>query len=403
MKHFGMTTVAMAVAGCLMAHGAYAQMSGKPVKIGVLTDLGGMLTENTGQGSVVAAQLAVEDFGGTVNGIPIEVLTADHQNKPEIGADIARHWYDDGVDMIVDVPNTGVALAVQKISQEKNRIVMFSGPAGSDLTGKACTAMSVHFTYDTYALAHVTGQALVSGGGKSWYFMTADYAFGATLERETTAVVTANGGTVVGGVRFPANNVDFSSVMMQAQQSAADVLAVASAGADTKNAISQAADFGIMQSNHKLAVLLLAIDDVNGLGLPVTQGILLTDAFYWDLNDDTRAFAKRFFARRGVMPNMYQAGVAGAVTHYLHAVKAAGSDQPEAVMAKMRELPVNDFMTRNGKLRVDGRVVRDMYLFQVKMPAESKGAWDYYKLVKVVPGDQAFRPLAESECPLVKK
>ena len=391
------------VLSCFSMQNAYSQASGKPIKIGVLTDLGGMLTENTGQGSVIAAQLAVDDFGGTVNGSPIEIVSADHQNKPEVGADIARHWYDEGVDMIVDVPNTAVALAVQKVAQEKNRIVMFSAPAGSVLTGKACTPVSVHFTYDTYALAHVTGNAIVKGGGKSWYFMTADYSFGAALEQETQAVVKANGGDVVGSVHFPANNVDFSSVMMQAQQSNADVLAVASAGIDTKNAISQAADFGILQSGRKLAILLLAIDDVNGLGLPVTQGIMLTDAFYWDLNDETRAFSKRFFAKRGVMPNMYQAGVAGAVTHYLKALKAVGTNQTEAVMAKMRELPINDFMTKNGKLREDGRVIRDMYLFQVKTPTESKGPWDYYQLIKTVPGEQAFRPLAESDCPLVKK
>jgi branched-chain amino acid transport system substrate-binding protein len=400
MKRFAMV---VGVAGCLAAHGALAGGNGKPIKIGVLTDLAGMLTENTGQGSVVAAQLAVEDFGGVINGVPVEVVSEDHQNKPEIGADIARHWYDEGVDMIVDVPNTAVALAVQKVAQETHRIVMFSGPAGSDLTGKACTPVSVHFTYDTYALAHVTGGAMVSAGAKKWYFMTADYNFGATLERETQAVVKAGGGEVVGAVRFPANNVDFSSVMMQAQQSNAEVLAVASAGADTKNAISQAADFGILQSGRKLAILLLAIDDVNGLGLPVTQGIMLTDAFYWDRNAESRAFAKRFFARRGVMPNMYQAGVAGAVIHYLKAVQAAGTTEADAVMAKMRELPINDSMTKNGSLRVDGRVIRDMYLFQVKTPAESSGPWDYYKLVKVVPGEQAFRPLAESDCPLVKK
>ncbi len=402
MKHIGLVAITLALS-CFAIPNAYAQASGKPIKIGVLTDLGGMLTENTGQGSIIAAQLAVEDFGGTVNGSPIEIISADHQNKPEVGADIARHWYDEGVDMIVDVPNTAVALAVQKVAQEKNHIVMFSAPAGSVLTGKACTPVSVHFTYDTYALAHVTGNAIVKGGGKSWYFMTADYSFGAALEQETQAVVKANGGDIVGSVHFPANNVDFSSVMMQAQQSNADVLAVASAGIDTKNAISQAADFGILQSGRKLAVLLLAIDDVNGLGLPVTQGIMLTNAFYWDLNDETRAFSKRFFAKRGVMPNMYQAGVAGAVTHYLKALKAAGTDQTEAVMAKMRELPINDFMTKNGKLREDGRVVRDMYLFQVKTPTESKGPWDYYQLVKTVPGEQAFRPLADSDCSLVKK
>jgi len=400
MKRFG---VVSAVIVCLVTQAAYAQMSGKPIKIGVLTDLAGEHTENTGQGSILAAQLAAEDFGGAINGVPVEVISADHQNKPDVGAAIAARWYDEGVDMIVDVPNTAVALAVQKVARDKNRIVMFSSSADSSITGSACTPVSVHFTYDTYALAHVTGKAIVTGGGKSWYFMTANYAFGATLERETSAVVTANGGTVLGSVRFPANNPDFSSVMMQAQQSNADVLAVASSGADSTNAISQAADFGVTQSGRKLAVLLMVINDVNTLGLPVTQGVQLTEAFYWDLDDQTRAFAKRFFAKRNLMPNMYQAGVAGAVTHYLEAVKAAGSDQTDVVMAKMRELPVNDFMTKNGKLREDGRVVRDMFLFQVKTPAESKAPWDYYKLIKVIPGDEAFRPLADSDCPLVKK
>ncbi len=400
MKRFG---VAFAVIACLISQGAYAQMSGKPIKIGVLTDLAGEHTENTGQGSIAAAQLAVEDFGGAINGVPIEVLSADHQNKPEVGAAIAARWYDEGVDMIVDVPNTAVALAVQKVAKEKNRIVMFSSSAASNLTGAACTPVSVHFTYDTYALAHVTGKAIVANGGKTWFFMTADYAFGATLERETTAVVKDSGGTVLGSVHYPANNPDFSPVLMQAQQSNADVLAIASSGSDTTNAISQASDFGITQSGHKLAILLLVINDVKTLGLPVTQGIELTEAYYWDLNDDTRAFAKRFMAKRNLMPNMFQAGVAGAVNHYLKAVKAAGTNQTDAVMAKMRELPVDDFMTKNGKLRPDGRVVRDMYLFEIKTPAESTGPWDYYKLVKVIPGDQAFLPLAQSECPLVKK
>ncbi len=400
MKRFGLAVV---VSLCLASPGAYAQMSGKPIKIGVLTDLAGEHTENTGQGSIVAAELAAEDFGGAINGIPIEIVSADHQNKPDVGAAIASKWYDEGVDMIVDVPNTAVALAVQKVAQAKNKIVMFSSSAASDLTGKACTPVSVHFTYDTYALAHVTGKAIVNGGGKKWFFMTADYAFGTTLEKETSSVIKENGGEIVGSVRFPANNPDFSPVLMQAQQSNAEVLAVASSGSDSTNAISQASDFGITQSGQKLAILLMVINDVKTLGLPVTQGIQLTEAFYWDLNDQTRAFSHRFFAKRNLMPNMYQAGVAGAVTHYLKAVKAAGSDETGAVMAKMRELPVDDFMTKNGKLREDGRVIRDMYLFQVKTPAESTAPWDFYKVVKVVPGDEAFRPLSASECPLVKK
>jgi len=391
---------AVAFVICLTIQVAQAQ----GVKIGVLTDLGGVHTENTGQGSLAAARLAVEDFGGKVNGVPVEIVYADHQSNATLAVDIARKWYDEGVDMIVDLPNTGVALAVQKVAAEKNRIVMISSSAASSITGKACTPVSVHWTYNTYALAKVTGGALVDAGLKSWFFITADYAFGHLLEKETGAVVTANGGQVLGSARFPANNSDFSPVLMAAQGSGASVLAVSSAGADTPNAIRQAAEFGILESPQKLALLLMAITDVHVLGLETAQGILVTDAFYWDRDTETRAFSARFAAlRNGAKPNMYQAGVGGAVLHYLKAVQAAGTDQTEAVMAKMRELPVNDFMTKGGVVRADGRVIRDMGLYQVKTPAESTGPWDYYKLVKTVPGDQAFQPLSESDCPLVKK
>ena len=376
---------------------------GAPLRIGVLTDLGSSHSGNTGYGSVLAAEMAVEDFGGRVNGRPIEVLAADHGSNPELGATIARRWYDQGVSLIVDVPNTGVALAVQKVAQEKNRIVIFSASAGSELTGAACTAVSLHWTYDTYALAHVTGAALLTAGFQRWYFITADYTFGHTLESEVAAMVRAAGGSVSGSVRFPINNSDFSSYLMQAMRSNAQVLALASAGTDTADAIRQAYEFGLLPSDRKFAALLLAIGDIHTLGLQVAQGLLLTTAFYWDADDGTRAFARRFFEKRHAMPNMYQAGVAGAVTHYLKAVAAAGTTETGAVMAKMRDLPVNDFMTRNGRVRPDGRVIRDMYLYQVKVPSDSKGPWDYLKLIRTIPGEQAFRPLEGSDCPLVGK
>jgi ABC-type branched-chain amino acid transport systems, periplasmic component len=401
MKRYG---VIAALAGCVFAQAAHAEFSDNRVKLGVLTDLSGQLTDNTGQGSIVAAQMAVEDFGGKVNGAPVEVISADHQNKADVGSATARRWFDvDAVDAIMDVPNSAVALAVQQVTKEKNRIVLFSGPAASDLSGKACTPNGAHWTYDTYALAHVTGEAVVGAGFRDWFFLTSDYAFGHALEGDTSAVVKASGGKVLGNVRMPANNADFSSFLLQAQASKASVIALATAGADTQNAIKQAAEFGVTQAGQKLAALLLAINEVHALGLSATQGVMLTSPFYWDLNDETRAFAKRFFDKRKVMPSMYQAGVYSAVTHYLKAVQAAGTDRADAVMAKMKELPINDFMTKNGKLREDGRVIRDMYLFEVKAPAESKAPWDYYKHIRTIPGEKAFRPLAESDCPLVKK
>jgi branched-chain amino acid transport system substrate-binding protein len=401
MRHWQI--LVLLIAG-LFAPSVHAQYSDGRIKIGVLTDLGGALTESTGRGSVEAAQLAVEDFGGAINGTEIIVVVADHQNNPAVAVEIVSRWFDDGVDMVVDIPNSAVALAVQKLAAERNRIAMVSSAASSDLTGRACTGTTVHWTYDTRALAGVTGGALVASGLKKFFFITADYAFGHILEKEASDVVKAGGGVVSGAMRFKANNVDFSAILLQAQQSNADALVLASAGADTQNAINQAAEFGILQTNQKFASLLLVINEVRALGLPTTRGILLTEGYYWNLDDQTRAFASRFSARRGgMMPNMYQAGVASAVLHYLKAVKAAGTDATEVVMETMRATPINDFMTRDGKLRADGRVLRDMYLFQVKNPAESQGPWDLYSLVKVVPGEQAFRPLIESECRLIKK
>ena len=393
----------VATAALLAAMPAQAQFSDGKIKIGVLTDLSGLYTDNTGLGSVLAARMAVEDAGGKIGDVPVEVVSADHQNKTDVGAGIARRWYDaDQVDIVVDVPNSAVALATQAIAREKNRIVLFSSSAASDLTGKACSPVGAHWTYDTYALSQVTGSAVVANGQKDWFFLTADYAFGHTLEGETSAVVKNAGGRVLGAVRAPANTADFSSFLLQAQSSRAQVIGLATAGADTSNAIKQAAEFGITQSGQRIAALLLAVNEVHALGLKASAGLLLASPFYWDQNDETRAFAKRFFERHKAMPSMYQAGVYSAVSHYLKAVKAAKTDDAAPVMEKMRELPINDFMTKDGKLRVDGRVIRDMYVFEVKKPEESKAPWDYYKLVRKVSGDQAFRPLAGSPCPLVK-
>jgi branched-chain amino acid transport system substrate-binding protein len=394
-----------AAAACGLGAGpASAQMTGKPVKIGVLSDMSSLYADIGGAGSVAAAQMAVKDFGGKVNGVPIEVISADHLNKPDTGVSIARRWVDeDGVDAIVDVPTSSVALGVQQVLKEKGKVFLISGAASSDLTGKACSPTGVHWTYDTYALAHGTGAALVKQGGDSWFFITADYAFGHALQRDTADVVTKAGGKVLGSVDVPLNNADFSSFLLQAQQSKAKIIGLANAGGDTVNSIKQAAEFGIVSGGQRLAGLLVFVSDVNSLGLPTAQGLVLTEAFYWDQNDETRAWSKRFMEQIKKPPTMVQAGVYGAVTHYLKAMAAAKTEDGPKVVAEMRELPINDFMTKNGKLREDGRVMRDMYLFQVKKPAESKYQFDYYKQLAVIPADQAFRPLSESECPLVKK
>ena len=388
----------------LSTMGARAQSANGPVKIGVLNDRSGLYADLGGEGSVEAARMAVEDAGGKVLGKTIEVVSADHQNKPDVGASIARQWYDsEGVDLIADVPTSSVALAVQEVSREKKKIAMFSGPAASDLTGPKCNAYGVHWTYDTYALAHGTGAAVVKSGGDTWFFLTADYAFGHALERDTTAVVLENGGKVLGAVNVPLNTADFSSFLLQAQGSKAKVIGLANAGGDTINSIKQAAEFGVVEGGQKLAGLLVFISDVHSLGLKTAQGLQLTESFYWDQNDETRAWSKRFFDKMHREPTMVQAGVYGAVRHYLDAVKAAGSKDPDKVMEKMRATPINDFMTKNGTLRVDGRVMRDMYLFEVKKPSESKSEWDVYKQLQVIPAAQAFRPLDKGDCPLVKK
>jgi branched-chain amino acid transport system substrate-binding protein len=383
---------------------ATAQVTDDVVKIGVMIDSASPYADAGGLGLAAAVRMAVADFGGTVAGKKIEVLVSDFQNKADVGATVARKWLDsDGVDAIIDAPTSSLALAIQHMAREKGKVFFVSGAGASDLTGKACSPTGVHWTYDTYALAQATGRALTRQGADSWFFLTADYAFGHALQRDTAAVVAASGGKVVGTVRHPLNTSDFSSFLLQAQASKAKIVALANSGGDTTNAIKQAREFGIIAGGQKLAGLLIFVSDVNALGLEAAQGLLLTEAFYWDQNDETRAFAKRYVDEIKKVPTMVQAGAYGAALHYLKAVQATGSDDGPKVMAKMRETPINDFMTRNGKLREDGRVMRDMYLFQVKTPAESKGRFDFYKQLAVIPAEEAFRPLAESECPLVKR
>jgi len=373
-----------------------------PLKIGVMDGFSGVYGDLTA-GEVEAMQMAIEDVGGKVLGRSVEILSAAHQTKPDVGASIARKWYDvDGVKMITGLGTSSVALAVRKVSQEKGQIDINTGAASADLTGPACSETGAHWVYDTYALAHVTGDAMVKAGGDTWFFLTADYAFGHALERDVTEVVKAAGGKVLGSVKHPLSTQDFSSFLLQAQSSKAKVIGLANAGQDTINSIKQAGEFGIVKGGQKLAGLLVFATDVQSLTLPVAQGLVLTESFYWDLNDETRAWTKRYRAKKDRLPSMLTAGVYSSTLHYLKAVQAAGTDEPKAVMAKMRELPVNDVMTKNGKLREDGRLVRDMYLFEVKSPAESKGKDDIYKLLATVPGDKAFRPLNEGKCPFVK-
>ncbi len=374
------------------------------VRIGMLEDMSSIYADITGIGAVTAAKMAVEDFGGKVLGKPIEVVSADHQNKADIASATAREWFDTGhVDALMDVAASATAIAAIDVAKAKNKIVMLSGPGAARITNEACTAISVHYAYDNYALAHGTGGAMVKAGYDTWFFITADYAFGHDLEQMTAGVVKASGGQLLGDVRVPINTSDFSSALLQAQSSKAKVVGLANAGGDTQNSIKQAAEFGIVQGGQKLAGLLVFINDVNTLGLNVAQGMLLTTAFYWDRNDESRAWAQRYFQRMNRMPNMTQAGIYSAATHYLNAIQAAGTDDTEAVMAKMRATPVNDFFAKNGRIREDGRMVHDMYLYEVKKPAESKGAWDYYKPVATIPAEQAFLPLSESKCPLAKK
>jgi branched-chain amino acid transport system substrate-binding protein len=382
---------------------ANAQISDDVVKIGVLTDMSSLYADATGKGSLAAVQMAVADYGGKVKGKPVEVIVADHQNKPDVGLNIARNWYDnDKVDAIFDVPTSSVALPISALTREKNRININSGGGSSDITGIACSPNTIHWTYDTYSLSNVAGKAMVKRGEDTWFFVTADYAFGMALERDAANVVKETGGKVLGDVRHPLNSSDFSSFLLQAQASKAKVIALANAGGDTTNALKQAAEFGITQGGQKMIALLQEITDTHALGIKATQGLIVTDAFYWDMNDETRAFSKRFNDKVGHMPTMIQAGLYSATMHYLKAIDAIGTDEAPKVMAQMRETPVNDFFAKNGRIRIDGRMVHDMYLFEVKKPEESKGEWDLYKLLATVPGDEAFRPLDKGGCPLVK-
>jgi len=379
---------------------------GSPLRIGVLTDMSGLYADPTGKGSVEAARMAVEDFGGKVNDTPIEVVFGDHQNKPDVGSNLARQWLDvDKVDVIVDVPTSSVALAVSQLVRDANKVFVASGTATSDLTGKACSPNTVQWTYDTWALANGTGKAVVKAGGDKWFFLAADYAFGHALERDTSNVVKASGGEVLGSVRHPLNTADFSSFLLQAQSSKAKVIGLANAGADATNAIKQAAEFGIVKGGQKIAGLLITTIEVHALGLQAAQGLLLTMPFYWDHNDGTRAWSKRFAERMGgKMPSFVHAGVYAGVTHYLKAVKdVRGSSDGKAVVARMKELPTDDPLFGKGSIRQDGRKIHPMYLYEVKKPSESTAPWDYQKLVQEIPAEEAFRPIAQGECPLVAK
>jgi branched-chain amino acid transport system substrate-binding protein len=393
-----------ALCGTVHAQGA-AGISDDAVRIGLLLDMSSLYADITGPGSVAAAQMAIDDFGGKVRGKPVQLVYADHQNKADIAATKAREWFDrDKVDAILDVAASGPALAVAPVAKEKNRIAVFSGPGSVRLTNEACTAVTVHYAYDTYALANSTARAVVEKGGNSWFFLTADYTFGTTLEKDATDVVNANGGKVLGSVRHPLNASDFSAFLLRAQTSGAKVVGLANAGGDTINAIKGAHEFQLTKDGKQsLAGLLVYINDVHTLGLDAAQGMLLTTAFYWDRNEESRKWSRRFFEKMKKMPNMSQAGLYSSVLHYLKAVEAAGTDETGAVMARMKQMPINDIFATNGRIREDGRMVHDMYLYQVKKPSESKYPWDYYRQLAVVPGDKAFQPLSASACPLVKK
>ncbi len=395
-------TVSLLAPSTASAQGA-DKISDDVVKLGLILDMSGLYADVTGPGTVEATRMAIADFGGTVLGKPIELVTVDHQNKADIAASKAREWFDsEKVDAIMDVAASAPALAVALVAKEKNKITVFNGPGSVRLTNEACTPVTIHYAYDTYALANVTGRAVVQNGGDSWFFITADYAFGQSLEKDASAVVKAEGGKVLGEVRHPINVSDFSSFLLTAQASGAKIIALANAGGDTINAIKTAREFGIgKDGKQSLAGLLVYINDVHSLSLAQTQGMYLTEGFYWDRDDASRAWSKRYFDKMSKMPNMSQAGAYSATLHYLNAVKAAGTDATDAVIAKMRETPINDMYAKNGRIRADGRMVHDMYLFQVKKPDESKAPWDYYHVRSTVPGDQAFQPLSASTCPLV--
>ncbi len=399
----------LAAAFCLVTLSVAAQAQqagpapGEPIKLGLILDMGGVYADVTGPGSETAARMAIADFGGKLLGHPIELLVADHQNKPDIAAAIATRWYDaEGVTAILDVAASSPALAVMNIANQRHKFVMLSGPGALAITNANCIATAVHYTYNTYGNAHTVGRAILQQGGKTWFFITADYTFGHALEHDTAVVIEAGGGKVLGDAKAPLDTADFSTMLLTAQASGAEVIGLANGGGDLVNAVKQASEFGISRGKQRVAMLGANINDVHGMGLPIAQNLLAGSAFYWNTDADTRAWSRRFYAKMSKMPNQLQAGLASGVTHYLQAVTAAGTTDAGKVMQKMRETPVNDFFAKNGHIRADGMMVHDMYLFQVKTPAESKEPWDYYKLVATVPGDQAFQPLSESKCPLVK-
>ena len=402
---FSYRTVAAATVALSLTMGsaALAQQSDAPLKIGVLADFSSVYSDIGGQGNVEATKIAIEEFGGSMFGKPIEMISADAQNKPDVAAALARKWYgNDSVDMIIDLPTSATALAAMEMSKQFEKIMIITDAASSDITGKSCSPYTAHWTYDTYGNAQTVGSAIVKQGGDSWFFITADYLFGHSIERDVSAVVKAAGGKILGSARHPLNNADFSSFLLQAQASKAKIVGLANGGGDTINTIKQAAEFGIVAGGQKLAGIVMFISDIHSLGLKMAQGLIITEAYYWDQNDRTRAFGKKFFERMKRMPTMNQAATYSATLHYLKAVKAAGTRETKTVLAKMREMPVRDAFTDNGYLREDGRMVHSMLLLEVKKPEESKYPWDYYKILAEVPGDQVFRPMKDGGCPLIK-
>ncbi|WP_050625727.1 ABC transporter substrate-binding protein [Bradyrhizobium viridifuturi] len=401
MKSIATSLSATGLLAAVLAGPALAQQT--PLKIGVLTDFQSVYSDIGGAGNVEATKMAIEEFGGSMFGKPIELVTADALNKADVAATITRKWYEaENVDMIIDMPTSATALAGMEMSKQFEKIMIVTDAASSDITGKSCSPYTLHWTYDTYANAHTVGSAIVKNGGDSWFFITADYVFGHSIERDTGDVVRAAGGKVLGSARHPLNTPDFSSFLLQAQSSKAKIVGLANGGGDTINAIKQAAEFGIVAGGQNLAGIVMFISDIHSLGLKLAQGLIITEAYYWDLNDRTRAFGKRFFERMKRMPTMNQAATYSATLHYLNAVKAAGTKETKPVLAKMRATPVRDAFTDNGVVREDGRMVHSMFLFEVKKPEESKAPWDYYKVLAEVPGDQAFRPLKDGGCPLIK-
>lgn len=403
MKVFQKTARAILVSS-LFVSVAQAQISNDEVRIGYLADMSGTYRDLSGPGGREALNMAVEEFGGQVNGKKIVVFSADDLNKPDVGANTVRQWVDErNVDMITGMVASSVVLAASKVVEQAGKLALISGAAASSVTNEFCSPNHIHWTYDSYALANGTAKAVLASGGKSWFILTADYAFGHSLEADITKVVEAQGGKVVGNVRHPFPTSDFSSYILQAQGSGADVIAFANAGSDTVNSLMTASQFGVAQSGQKLAGMVVFLNDIHAMGLAVTQGLMLTTGWYWDMNDESRTWAQRYFKRTGKMPGMVHAGIYSATTHYLNAIQATGSDEAQAVRAQMVATPINDIFAKNGKIRVDGRMVHDMFLAQVKTPAESKGEWDLYKLLRTIPGDEAYRPLAESKCKLVTK